>query len=357
MMERVKRIAGYLAESGTSAMLVMQPENRLYLSGFTGSSGAVLVTEKKSFLITDFRYIEQAKQQSPHLEIYKLRETMEDTLADMVSSLGLKSITFEADYISYHCYEQLKGKLQGVELKPATGVVERGRQVKDSGELLAIARSMSLLDDGFDFICGRIKPGITEQELEFELETYLRQKGASGPAFPFIIASGPRSSLPHGTATDRVIGYGDLITLDFGVVLDNYNSDMTRTVALGEPPAELKKIYSIVLEAQLAGLAAVRAGITASSADSAARQVIESYGYGGYFGHGTGHGVGLAVHEAPRLSSRDNTVLLEGMVVTVEPGIYLPGVGGVRIEDSVVVEKDGCRVLTKSPKDKLIILA
>ncbi|WP_027363469.1 M24 family metallopeptidase [Desulfotruncus alcoholivorax] len=357
MMERVKQVAGYLAESGAGAMLVMQPENRLYLSGFTGSSGAVLVTENKSFLVTDFRYIEQAQQQSPHLEIYKLRETTEDTLADIAGSLGLKSVAFEADYISYHFYEKLKCKLKGVELIPVTGVVEQNRQVKDSSELLAIARSMSLLDDGFNYICGRIKPGTSEKEIELELETYLRKKGASGPAFPFIIASGPRSSLPHGTATDRVIGYGDLITLDYGVVFDNYNSDMTRTVAVGEPPAELKKIYSIVLEAQLAGLAAVKAGVTASSADGAARQVIESYGYGEYFGHGTGHGVGLAVHEAPRLSSRDNTVLREGMVVTVEPGIYLPGVGGVRIEDSVVVEKDGCRVLTKSPKDKLIILS
>jgi Xaa-Pro aminopeptidase/Xaa-Pro dipeptidase len=189
-----------------------------------------------------------------------------------------------------------------------------------------------------------------------ELEMFMRRRGAEKTAFPFIVASGPRAALPHGEASAKTFSHGDVLTLDFGVVVDNYNSDMTRTVSLGPPQAQIKQIYDIVLEAQLAGLAAVKAGVAASAVDKAARDVIASHGYGEFFGHSTGHGVGLAVHEGPRLSVRDDTVLQEGMVVTVEPGIYLPGIGGVRIEDSVVVEKNGCRLLTKSPKDRLIEL-
>jgi Xaa-Pro aminopeptidase/Xaa-Pro dipeptidase len=356
MKNRVHKVAGALADYGADAMLVMQPENRFYLSGFTGSSGALLVTKKKAYLITDFRYLEQAREQSPHLEVIKMTDNLADTLAAMPEKTVIRALAFESGYVNYKLYEELGRKLSGIKLVPLEGVIEKLRQVKDDQELAAIARSMSLLDEGFDYICGWIKPGVTERAVELELEMFLRRKGATAAAFPFIIASGPRSSLPHGTASDRLIGPGDVITLDFGVVLDHYNSDMTRTVALGTPPGTIRKIYDIVLEAQQAGLAAVRAGVKASAVDAAARKVIESHGYGEYFGHGTGHGVGLAVHEGPRLSPRDDTVLQEGMVVTVEPGIYLPGTGGVRIEDSVVVERDGCRVLTKSPKNKLIEL-
>lgn len=356
MKNRVRKVAGILAGSGVDAMLVIQPENRLYLSGFTGSSGALLVTKEKAYLITDFRYLEQAGEQSPHLEIVKMTNNLVDTLETMHEINGICSLGFESGYVNYKLYEDLVEKLPGIKLVPLDGVIEQLRQVKDDQELAAISRSMSLLDEGFDYICGWIKPGVTEKEVELELEMFLRRRGATAAAFPFIIASGPRSSLPHGAASDRRINPGDVITIDFGVVLDHYNSDMTRTIALGTPPEIIKKIYGIVLEAQQAGLAAVRAGVKASEVDAAARRVIEAHGYGEYFGHGTGHGVGLAVHEGPRLSPRDDTVLQEGMVVTVEPGIYLPGTGGVRIEDSVVVERDGCRVLTKSPKDRLIQL-
>jgi len=356
MFKRVWKLAGSLEGSGLDAILVLQPENRLYLSGFTGSSGALLVTGEKAYLITDFRYLEQAKEQSPHLEIVRMQETLPDTLAAMQEKTDLRSLGFEADYINFKLYRTLQEKLAGVELRPVEGIIERFRLVKDSAELAAIQRSMALLDEGFAHICGYIKPGMSESEIGLELEMFLRRRGAQGTAFPFIIASGPRASLPHGVASERTIRPGDVITMDFGVVLDFYNSDMTRTVALGKPPDKIKEIYDIVLEAQMAGLAAVKAGVPACAVDKAARDVIELRGYGDYFGHSTGHGVGLAVHEGPRLSSRDDTVLQEGMVVTVEPGVYLPGVGGVRIEDSVVVERGGCRLLTHSPKDKLIHL-
>lgn len=356
MIKRVWKLAGTLAGLGLDAMLVQQPENRLYLSGFTGSAGSLLITKEKYYLLTDFRYLEQAGKQSPHMEIIKMQDTMPDTLVDMHKKLGFGSLGFEADYISYKLYETLQKKLPEVHLRPVEGIIEKFRQVKDPVELDAIQESMALLDEGFDYICSFIKPGKTEREVSLELEMFLRRRGAETTAFPFIVASGLRSSLPHGIASERTLNLGDIITMDFGVVKDSYNSDMTRTVTLGKPPAKMQEIYYIVLEAQLAGLAVVKAGIPASSVDKAARQVIESRGYGDYFGHSTGHGVGLAVHEGPRLSVKDNTILQERMVVTVEPGIYLPGVGGVRIEDSVVVEREGCRLLTKSPKDRLIQL-
>ncbi|TYO95644.1 M24 family metallopeptidase [Desulfallas thermosapovorans] len=356
MKTRINKVAAALKENALDALLVLQPENRYYLSGFTGDTGALLITAGTSFLITDFRYTQQAKEQSPHLEIKKMETTLAEALVELISRLGLHVLGFESDYISYKFYDTLQEKLQQVSLRPVEGIVEQFRLVKNKSELATIERAMGLLDEGFEHICNLIKPGVTEREIALELEMFMRRRGAERIAFPFIVASGPRAALPHGEASAKTINHGDIITIDFGVVVDNYNSDMTRTVSLGSPGALIRQIYDIVLEAQLAGLAAVKAGVAASSVDKAARDIIASHGYGEYFGHSTGHGVGLAVHEGPRLSMRDDTILQEGMVVTIEPGIYLPGTGGVRIEDSVVVEKYGCRRLTKSPKDRLIEL-
>ncbi len=345
-----------LEENAVDALLVVQPENRYYLSGFSGSAGAVVVTAERSYLLTDFRYLEQAREQSPHLEVVKIQDGLPDALAGLQGAAGFRRLGFEMEHTNYKLFAALQEKLAGVELRPLEGVVEKFRQIKDKAELDAMARAAALLDEGFCYICGYIKPSLTEKDVALELEIFLRRRGAEGAAFPFIVASGPRSSLPHGAATERVINRGDVITLDFGVNVGHYNSDMTRTVVLGRADAKVKEIYRVVLEAQLAGLARVRDGVTACEVDAAARGIIDSHGYGQYFGHGTGHGVGLAVHEAPRLAARDDTTLREGMVVTVEPGIYLPGFGGVRIEDSVVVEKDGCRLLTSSPKEQLLEL-
>ncbi len=356
MQTRVNKIAAALQDKAVDALLVLQLENRFYLSGFTGDAGALLVTAGQSYIITDFRYIEQAREQSPHLEIIKIDTTLEDALANLTGRLNLHVLGFEADYISFKFYDTLRDKLGEVILRPVEGMVEQLRLIKDKDELVAIVKAMSLLDEGFQHICGFIKPGVSERTVALELEMFMRLRGAEKTAFPFIVASGARAALPHGEASVKAIGQGEAITLDFGVVVDNYHSDMTRTVSLGAPSAKIREIYGIVLKAQLAGLAAVKAGVPASAVDKAARDVITSYGYGEYFGHSTGHGVGLAVHEGPGLSSRDATVLREGMVVTVEPGVYLPGIGGVRIEDSVVVEQYGCRLLTSSPKNRLIEL-
>ncbi|MCG8402824.1 MAG: Xaa-Pro peptidase family protein [Firmicutes bacterium] len=354
MKSRLKKVARVLIEKGHDAMLVLRPENMYYLSGFSGSTGALLVARANSYLCVDFRYIEQAQRESPHLEIVLVKETIPAAIAELREKLRFNTLGFETDYINCKLLFNLREKLPGVETLPMDGVIEEQRQVKDRTELAAIAQAMAMLDRGYDYICGHIKPGVSERDISLELEMFMRRRGASGTSFPFIIASGPRSSLPHGEASAKKIRQGDIIMLDFGVVMNHYNSDMSRTIALGKPPPEMRKIYDLVLEAQLAGLNAIKEGVTASAVDKAARSVIEAHGYGDYFGHGTGHGVGLAVHERPRLSPRDDTVLKAGMVVTVEPGIYLPGRGGVRIEDSVVVEKYGCRLLTKAPKNSLV---
>jgi len=241
-------------------------------------------------------------------------------------------------------------------LRSTEGLAEKRRLLKDAAEMAAIEKAMSLLDEGFEYILSCIKPGAIEQAVAWELEAFLRLKGAAKTAFPYIVASGYRAALPHGEASAKAICHGEIITIDFGVVVDNYCSDMTRTIALGNPGAKLKEIYKIVLEAQESALAAIKTGIPASAVDKVARDIIAAHGYGEYFGHSTGHGVGLAVHEGPTLSPKDDTVLQPGMVVTVEPGIYLPGIGGVRIEDSVAVEENRCRLLTVSPKHELIEL-
>lgn len=356
MQTRINRVVAALGEQELDGLLVARPENCFYLSGFTGDAGALLITAGQTYLLTDFRFIEQAREQSPHLEIIKITTNLADVLTDLVGRLKLSALGFEGDYITYQFYATLQDKLSSVALHAVEGVVEQLRQVKEQSELVAVQEAMSLLDEGFRHICGFIKPGVSERAVALELETHMRLRGAEKTAFPFIIASGYRAALPHGEASAKTINPGEVVTMDFGVVVNGYHSDMTRTVALGAPTEPMREVYPLVLAAQQAGLSAVKAGVPASSVDQAAREVIVAGGYGEYFGHGTGHGVGLAVHERPSLSARDDTVLLPGMVVTVEPGIYLPGVGGVRIEDSVVVEQDGCRLLTRAPKDRLIEL-
>ncbi|MFA7468287.1 MAG: Xaa-Pro peptidase family protein, partial [Desulfotomaculaceae bacterium] len=222
MKKRVEQIGGVLAEKGIDAMLVMQPENRYYLSGFTGSTGALLITTGDSYICTDFRYTEQAREQSPHLQVAKVISTLAEKLAQMQATIGFRTLAFEADYVDYTLYATLRDKLTGVELVPLVGTVEKLRQVKDRAELAAIAKSMAMLDRGFEYICGFIKPGISEIAVSLELEIFMRYQGASGTSFPFIVASGPRASLPHGEASDRVIGEGDILTMDFGVILEHY---------------------------------------------------------------------------------------------------------------------------------------
>jgi len=355
LLERIKNLREIMAGEAVGSLLITRPENRSYLTGFTGTSGAVLLTAGEVFLITDFRYDQQARLQAPHCKVVLATESLPDTLADLDREIDFGRLGCEGDYLTYLQYGAMGEKFGDHRVRPLRGLVERLRVVKDEGEIEKIFAAVRLADQAYEYILPLIGEGVTEQEVALEIEFFMRKKGAEGIAFPMIAASGQRGAMPHGTASDKMMTAGELLTMDFGAVLGGYNSDITRTVAVGKADQKMEEIYGIVLEAQLAAIGAVREGIPASGVDRAAREVIESHGYGENFGHSTGHGLGLSIHEDPRLSARDDTILKKGMVVTVEPGIYLPGWGGVRIEDTVVVEEKGCRVLTSSPKEKLLV--
>ncbi|WP_066637611.1 M24 family metallopeptidase [Desulfolucanica intricata] len=356
MQKRIAEIREKIKESNWDALLVMRPENRYFLSGFTGTSAALFIDLKRALLLTDFRYQEQAQQESPDYEIVLVNGSMFGKIAEIARQNQTVTLACEGDFLTYQQFLNLKNKLGEIVLSPQYGLIESQRLVKDEVEIQNLRKAVDLADNAYKDILNFIKVGKSEKEISLELEFLMRRAGAEKPAFTIIVASGQRSSLPHGVASEKKIQVGDLVTMDFGAVYKGYHSDITRTVVMGTPSEKQLEIYHIVLEAQKAALAAVRAGIRAGEVDRAARDVIESYGYGKYFGHSTGHGLGLDIHENPRLAINNETILKRGMVVTVEPGIYLPGWGGIRIEDSVVVEEDGCSILTNSPKEKLLEL-
>jgi Xaa-Pro aminopeptidase len=337
-----------LSSLTVDGILVYKPENRRYLTGFTGSSGYVLITEDKAWFITDFRYTQQAETQCLDYAIH-LHNT-EKPLEVFLKESGVKKLAFEDNYATYQFFKNLSDKLPGVELVPAGESIEALRMIKSEEEIEKIGKAAAIADKAFEHILNYIQPGVTERAVALELEFYMKKLGASGLSFETIAASGIRSSMPHGVASDKCIEEGDFLTLDFGCIYDGYCSDMTRTVVVGKASDKQKEIYGIVLAAQESALKAIKEGKTGQEVDKVARDVISSRGYGEFFGHGLGHGVGLEIHEEPRLSATGVKTLLENMVVTDEPGIYLPGFGGVRIEDLVVVRKNGCVVLSKSPK-------
>ncbi|MDQ7842925.1 MAG: Xaa-Pro peptidase family protein [Armatimonadota bacterium] len=349
-MVRVERLRALMEERGVEAMLIQKAENRRHLTGFTGSAGVVLVTPREALLLVDFRYVEQAGVEASGFEVIKADRQFIDTLVEVVAARGLRRIGFESDGLTYKQYDDFSRRLAPASLVPIDGV-DRLRWVKDREEIERITRAVEIADRAFAHIRGMLRPGAVERDLAIEMEFFMRRQGAEKEAFETIVASGPRSALPHGRASDRALGAGEFVTLDFGAMVDGYVSDCTRTVVLGETTPRHEEIYGIVLRAQQEALAGLRPGMTGREADALARNVIAASGYGEAFGHSLGHGVGLAVHEGPTLSPREEAVLSPGMVVTVEPGIYLPGWGGVRIEDLVVITADGCRVLTRAPKE------
>jgi len=338
-------------------MLISSPENRRYLSGFTGSAGYLLIGEQESLLITDFRYVEQASAQAAGFRVVRGEFPLLRTVAEVVSQRAWKRLGFEDEHVSFADYRRLQDLLPGVELVPGSQALRSLRQIKEPGELSCIRRAARMCDAALEAVLPLFTPGVEEAELAWALERRLREAGAEDIAFPPIVASGPRSSLPHGRASHRRLQRGDLVTVDFGARYQGYCSDMTRTVAVGEVSADARRVYEVVARAQQAGLQAIRAGASCREVDAAARGVIEEEGFGEYFGHGLGHGVGLSVHEGPRLSphAEEDAVLQPGMVVTVEPGVYLPGRLGVRIEDLVLVTEDGCEIISTFRKDLLIL--
>ncbi|GAE91232.1 aminopeptidase YpdF [Gracilibacillus boraciitolerans JCM 21714] len=349
-MKRLEKLRILIKEEHIDGLLITSAVNRRYITGFTGTAGVALITSNEAYFITDFRYTEQANEQVTGFEIIEHKGPIQETIADMVTSLKLRNIGFEKNDLTYALYEQYK-KVINVEFIPTNEVVEKLRLIKDQDEINIIKEACKIADNAFDHILSYIKPGVKEIDVANELEFYMRKQGATSSSFDIIVASGFRSALPHGVASSKQIEIGELVTLDFGALYKGYSSDITRTVAVGMISSELQTIYQTVLEAQLKGVEGLKAGITAKDADALTRDHIAQKGFGSYFGHATGHGLGLDVHEKPGLSFRSSETLKAGMVVTVEPGIYVPNVGGCRIEDDILIYDNGCERLTNSPKE------
>jgi Xaa-Pro aminopeptidase len=337
---------------------IINPENRRYLSGydamdthFTESSGSLLIGSNRLLLIVDSRYTTHAEDQVPDFEIHTLKKGFADEFPAVVKQTATNNLGFEQGYVTWGLYNELSRSFDAfsppVHLRPLDGMVEDMREVKDEEEIDALERSAKLICYVLDEVIDTLDPGLTEREVAWRIESLARESGADGLAFPSIVASGPNSALPHAVPTDRRLGQGEPIIFDVGVQLDGYCSDMTRTVFLGEPREDFKKIYATVRRAQLEALEEIRPGVESNHPDSVARGIIRDAGFGRCFGHGLGHGVGLATHEGPRLSPLKPKKLKKGMVVTVEPGIYIPGMGGVRLEEMVVIEQGGARILTE----------
>ncbi|WP_252502968.1 Xaa-Pro peptidase family protein [Sporosarcina sp. Marseille-Q4943] len=351
---KLSKLREALKEHGLDALLVTNPNNRRYMTGFTGSAGVAIISAEDAVFITDFRYTEQAATQVQGFRIVKHEKTIIEEVANQVDQMKIKTLGFEKDNVSFGTYELYNDKVDA-ELKAVSGIVEKLRLVKSADEIEVLKQAAKIADDAFSHICTFIKPGVTELEVSNELEMFMRKQGAASSSFDIIVASGERGALPHGVASEKVIQSGEMVTLDFGALYNGYISDITRTVAVGEPSEKMKEIYEVTLAAQELALEKIKPGMTGIEADAIARDYIKSKGYGDAFGHSTGHGIGLEVHEGPALSFRSEAVLMPNMAVTVEPGIYLPGIGGVRIEDDILITEDGNVRLTHSPKELIIL--
>lgn len=352
--QRLEKLRPTLDEQDLDAVLISQPENRRYLTGFTGSAGWLVLTHDRAAFATDFRYLEQFGRESPGFELVKIKTKFVDTLPDMLDNLGVKRLGFESQHVTVddHCtWQRATEDVAWVALKDT---VEKLRMVKDEGEIEILRRSAVLTDAAFARLLEVIEPGMTELEAAWVIESAMRTMGASKVAFDLIVASGPNGALPHAQPGNRKIAEGEPIVIDIGSIVDGYCSDMTRTICLGEASAKYEQVWDIVLEAQQAALDALCAGMTGKEADSLARDVISRAGYGEQFGHGLGHSVGLAVHENPRASKLSEDILEAGMSLTVEPGIYLPGEFGVRTEDLVIIREKGIEILSGTSKNAFV---
>ena len=351
-MIKFDKIQQLLERESLDALLVMSAENRRYLSEFTGSSGALIITKETRFLMSDFRYKAQGAEQAEEFEFILQEKGLLESIVSFMNSKGLKRIGFEGEHVNYNTYSQLS---KSFDVVPLTGEVEKIRLIKTDEELDLIIKACEIADQSYEYILTYVKAGMTELEVKNELEAHMTSLGASGPSFDTIVASGHRGALPHGVASDKVIEDGDMVTLDFGAWYKGYASDITRTFAVGSVSPEMEEIYNIVLESQLKSLDEIKAGMTGKEADSIARDVISAKGHGEHFGHSLGHGLGLEVHELPGLSQKSTMTLEPGMVITIEPGIYVDGLGGVRIEDDAVVTEKGLKKLTHSSKKLFIV--
>lgn len=354
-MTKLNKVRDALKKDNLDAILITNPYNRRYLSDFTGTSGYLLVTLDKAILITDFRYIEQATNQTSDFEVVEHIGPILIEVKNQLHTYQVKRLAFEENDVTFKEYTDFTHQFTNVKLIPTHNIIENIRIIKTPEELAVMQVAADIADYAFTEILNYIKPGVKEIDVANELERLMRAEGATSSSFDIIVASGYRGALPHGVASEKVIKSGELVTMDFGALYQGYCSDITRTIAVGEISDELTEIYDTVLQAQLLGVSGIKAGMSGKEADALTRDYITEKGYGEYFGHSTGHGLGLEVHENPRLASSEETILEENMVVTVEPGIYVPDVGGCRIEDDIVVTKEGNKRLTHSDKELIIL--
>jgi len=359
LSNRLSALRATLDERGLPALLVSSPANRRYLSGFSGSHGALLITPGDAILFTDGRYTIQAGIEAPDFtlrEIVHPDRPLNNLLAEAVTAMGLSLLGFEAAHVSVAQHYTLARALfdTPVELEPVEGLVESLREVKDAEELATLRRAVAITDAAITAVIPQLHPELTERQAAWMLEVAMRERGADGLAFPIIVAAGPNSAMPHAHPSNEPLGTGRPIIIDMGAVIEGYHADLTRTICLGEPDAQFHEIYALVLEAQRRVIAGLRPGLTCSAADALAREHIAAAGYGDKFSHGLGHGVGLEIHEGPSLrragadDEQGKPQLQAGNVTSVEPGIYLQGWGGVRIEDLVLISASGCEVLSQA---------
>jgi len=353
--QRLERFRKLMVEKGLEAFLVSKPENRRYLSGFTGSSGFLLITSHDAVLLTDGRYEQQAQQEADGWTILIYKGEFVETFREICGDLRVRELGFEKDHLTYYLYEQFQENLSQIQLHPSSGLVEKLRMIKDQEEIKLIQEAAVITCAAFCYLLGVLEEAQSEEEVAAILEFFMRKNRGGPPAFETIVAAGERSALPHGVATEQKIRRGQMVVLDLGARYQGYVADFTRTVCLRRVDHRQREIYELVHEAQVRALEAIKPGVTAAEVDAAARFFFQKAGYGEFFTHALGHGVGLSVHEEPRLAPGQEVVLEPGMVVTVEPGLYLPGWGGVRIEDTVVVTATGCEVLTPVTRHLLIV--
>lgn len=354
-MDHIDGVVRALDEYGLDAMLITHEVGERYALDFCGE-GVLLVTRGQCCYYTDSRYTEAAQKTVKRAAVRQVGNGKShlDLAAEAIREAGLARVGFESDRLSVDALARCRDKLP-CELIPAGGLIAGLRAAKDAQELARMRRAQTITDESFDAVLGWLRPGLTERQVAARLVYEMMSRGATKPSFDPIAASGANGSMPHAVPGDTVLERGTFLTMDFGCIYEGYCSDMTRTVALGKPTQEMKTVYDTVLAAQAAGIAAAKAGVAGSVPDAAARAVIEQAGYGEYFGHAFGHSLGIEIHESPNFSPREQTVMPAGAVVSAEPGIYLPGRFGVRIEDVVILTETGCEDITKSPKELLIL--
>jgi Xaa-Pro aminopeptidase len=352
---RIENLRSQFSTADIDSILISMPENRRYLSGFSGSAGYLLVSTSDAVLATDFRYIEQSGQQAPDYRIHRIGGNT-GWIAELASEMNVSRIGFESDHLTVASLSDFEKALAerdddgSTSLIPTTGITEIMRAVKDANERKLLERAIQIADDALARVASAIEPGMTEKQVAWDIEKAMRDLGAESNAFDIIVGAGPNGALPHHRADDTVIQSGDPVVIDMGATYAGYRSDLTRTFCIGQPDDRFQQIYDTVLGAQVAAEQAARPGMTGAEVDAIARDYISDAGYEEYFGHGLGHGVGLAIHERPRVIQSSEDVLENGMIFTIEPGIYIPGWGGVRIEDIVVLEGGTTTVLSQSPK-------